>query len=80
MFPGKKSLSKIESLKKGHFVTYVTTVNHRKIQFSKVRRLRSLCVDIYKSINSINPSFTNVRVRVTNRAVQTQYRLNLDIS
>ena len=34
-------------------------------------RLQSLCVEIYKSINSINPSFMNevFRLRVTNRMV-----------
>ena len=44
-------------------------------------RLRSLCVEIYKSINSINPSFMNeiFRLWVTNRMVRSQYRLNLDI-
>ena len=43
--------------------------------------LSSLCVEIYKSINSINPSFMNeiFRLKVTNRAVCNQYRLNLDI-
>ena len=48
----------------------------------KASRLRSLCVEIYKSINSINPSFMNniFRLGVTNRMVHSQYRLNLDIS
>ena len=43
--------------------------------------LSSLCVEIYKSINSINPSFMKeiFRLKVTNRAVCNQYRLNLDI-
>ena len=47
----------------------------------KASRLRSLCVEIYKSINSINPSFMNeiFRLRVTNRIVRSQYRLDLDI-
>ena len=46
----------------------------------KASRLGSICVEIYKSINSINPSFMNecFRLRVTNRMV-SQYRLNLDI-
>ena len=41
-----------------------------------------LCVEIYKSINSINPPFMNqiFRLRVTNRMVHSQYRLNLEIS
>ena len=47
----------------------------------KASRLRSLCVEVYKSINSINPSFMNeiFRLGVTNRMVRSQYRLNLDI-
>ena len=46
----------------------------------KASRLGSICVEIYKSINSINPSFMNecFRLTVTNRMV-SQYRLNLDI-
>ena len=47
----------------------------------KASRLRSLCVEIYKSINVINPSFINeiFRLKVTNRIVRSQYRLDLDI-
>ena len=47
----------------------------------KASSLRSLCVEIYQSINSINPAFMSeiFRLRVTNRAVRSQYRLNLDI-
>ena len=48
----------------------------------KASRLRNPWVEISKSINSINPSFMNevFRLRVTKRAVRSQYRLNLDIS
>ena len=47
----------------------------------KASRLRGLCVEMYKSINSIIPSFMNeiFRSRVTNRMVCSQSRLNLDI-
>ena len=47
----------------------------------KASRLRSLCVEIYKSINAINPSFLTeiFRLKVTNRIVRGQYRLDLDI-
>ena len=47
----------------------------------KASRLRSLCVEIYKIVNSINPSFMNAifRLRVTNRMVRSQNRLNLDV-
>ena len=47
----------------------------------KASRVRSLCVEIYKSINSINPSFMTeiFRLRVTNRMVRSQHRHNLGI-
>ena len=47
----------------------------------KASRLKSLCAEIYKSINSINLSFMNkiFRLRATNRMVGSQYRLNLEI-
>ena len=47
----------------------------------KFSRLRTLCVKIYKCIKSINPSFINeiFTLRVINRAVRIQNRLNLDV-
>ena len=47
----------------------------------KASRLRILCAEIYESINSINLSFKNeiFRLRVTNRVVRIQCRINLDI-
>ena len=47
----------------------------------KFSRLRTLCVKIYKCIKPINPSFLNeiFTLRVINRAVRIQNRLNLDI-
>ena len=47
----------------------------------KASRLRILCAEIYKGINSINLSFKNeiFRLRVTNRVVRIQCRINLDI-
>ena len=47
----------------------------------KASKLRSLCVEILKSINSVNLFFMNgiFRLRVTIKAVRSQYRLNLDI-
>ena len=43
--------------------------------------LKTLHVKIYKSINAINPSFRNemFRLIVTNSAVRSKYKLNLDI-
>ena len=47
----------------------------------KVNRLRSLCIEIYKSINNINPMYMNeiFKLRETSRAVRSNYKLNLDV-
>ena len=89
MFSSAKSLNNIESLQKralGYLYSdyespYETLLAKLGKVTMKASRLRSLCVEIYKSINSINPSFMNeiFRLRVTNRIVHSQYRLNLDI-
>ena len=44
--------------------------------------LKTLHVKIYKSTNAINPSFKNemFRLIVTNSAVHSKYKLNLDIA
>ena len=77
MFSSAKSLNKIESLPKRAprhlYIDYESPYNTLLAKSGKVTmkasRLRSLCVEIYKSINSINPSFM----------VRSQYRLNVDI-
>ena len=55
-------------------------MNHRTIHLAKSGKL-NIKASRLRSINSINPSFMNesFRLRVTNRAVRSQYRLNLDI-
>ena len=89
MFLSAKSLNKIESLKKRalRFIyndyesSYDIPLAKSDKLNMKASRLRRLCVEIYKIINSINPSFMNETFgsRVTNRAVLNQHRLNLDI-
>ena len=46
-----------------------------------VKRLRFLCVEIYKTINNLNPSFMKqiFESRETNRNVHEKYRLNFNI-
>ena len=46
-----------------------------------VTRLRSLCIEIFKTLNNINPAFMNeiFELRKTKRAVQNQYKLNLEV-
>ena len=47
----------------------------------KVNRLRNLCIEIYKSINNINPMYMDeiFKLRETNRAVRSNYKLNLNV-
>ena len=44
-------------------------------------RTRSLCIEIYKTINNLNPELMKklLKVRKTNRAQKEQYKLNLEI-
>ena len=46
-----------------------------------VNRLRSLCIEIFKTLNNINPAFMNeiFDLRKTNVAVRNQYKLNLEV-
>ena len=65
MLSSAKSLNKIESLQKralrylysGYESPYDTLLAKSGKVTMEASRLRSLCVEIYKSINSINPSF-----------------------
>ena len=47
----------------------------------EVNRLRDICIEIYKSINNINPSFMKeiFQLRETNRTVRNQHKLNLSV-
>ena len=46
-----------------------------------VRRLRTLCVEIYKTLNDLNPSFMNniFKLKINGREVRDKYKWNLDI-
>ena len=87
MLSSAKFLNKIGSLQKRAIYLYSDYESHDPLlaKSSKVTMkassLRSPYVEFYKSINSINPSFTNkiFRFRVTNKAFCSHYRLNLDI-
>ena len=43
--------------------------------------VKSLCTEIYKSTNNINPMYMNeiFKLRETSRAVRSNYKLNLDV-
>ena len=89
MFSSAKSINKIKSLQKralrylySDYESPYDTILAKSCKASmKPRRSRSPCAEIYKNINSINPPFMNeiFRLRVTNRMVLSQYRLNLDV-
>ena len=46
-----------------------------------VNRLRTLCIEVFKTLKNLNPSFVKeiFSLRQTNRPVCEKYKLNLDI-
>ena len=46
-----------------------------------VKRLRALCVELYKTINKLNPNFMRdiIKLRLTNRLVREKYKMNMVI-
>ena len=46
-----------------------------------LRRIRLLCIEIYKTINSLNPDFMKniFEMKTNNRIVREKYKLNLNI-
>ena len=89
MFSSAKSLNKVESLQKRtlrfRFEDYVSSyeelLQKAGKETMKVNRLRSLCIEIYKLINNINPTYMNeiFKLRKISRAVRSNYKLNLDV-
>ena len=89
MFSSAKSLNKVESLLKSdlRFLSeYYVSPNEELLQKAgketiKVNRLRSLCIEIYKSINIINLTHMNeiFKLRKTRSAVHSNNKFNLDV-
>ena len=89
MFSSSKSLNKVESLQKralrflydNYDSSYESILKIAGKSTMNVNRLRSLCIEIFKTLNNINPAFMNeiFELRKTNRAVQNQYKLNLEV-
>ena len=87
MFSRAKSLNEVESLQKralrflciDYVLSYEELLQKAEKETMKVNRLRSLCIEICKSINNINPTYMNenIKLRKTSRAVRSNYRLNL---
>ena len=45
------------------------------------KRKHKLCIEIYKTLNNLNPSFIKeiLELRLSSRPVREQYKLNLNI-
>ena len=88
MFSTAKCLNKIESLQKRAFlflyndysISYEGLLEKAGKVKMNVYRLRNLCVEIYKTINQLNPEFMNniFKVKENKRVVREQYKLNLE--
>ena len=88
MFSSAKSLNKVGSSQKralrflyeDYVSSYEELLQKAGKETMKVNRLRSLCIEIYKSINNINPTYMNeiFKLRETSRAARSNYKLNLD--
>ena len=84
MFSTAKSLNKIESLQKRAlrflYNDYSTSYEGLLEKSGKVKMsvnmLRNLCVEIYKTINKLNPEFMNniFKVKENKRLVREQYK------
>ena len=89
MFSHAKSLKKVEALQKRALRFLYNDYNSPLEEILKksgkvcmeVNRLMYLFIEIFKSINNINPSFMKqiVQPRETNKTVRNQYKLNLSV-
>ena len=90
MFASSKSLTKIENLHKRalRFMLDDYSSSYEKIlkksgKFSMdVKRKDKLCIEIYKTLNNLIPSFMKeiFGLRLCSRPVREQHKLNLNIS
>ena len=81
MCSSAKSLNKVESLQKrslrflykDYVSSYDGLLQKARKETMKVNRLRSLCIEIYKSTININPMYMNeiFKLRKTSRAVRS---------
>ena len=82
-------LNKVESLQKRAlrflYEDYVSSceelLQKAGKETMKVNRLRSLCIELFKLINTINPTYINeiFKLRKISSAVRSNYKLNLDV-
>ena len=80
------SLNKIESLQKRAlrilYNDYSISYEFLLEDAGKIKLSVNLCVEIYKTINKLNPKFMNsiFKVKENKRSVREQYKLNLETS
>ena len=89
MFSSTQSLNKIKNLQKRALpflyddfeASYKDLLSKGGKSEMNVRRLRALCVEIYKALNDLNSSFMNniFKLKINSREVCNKYRLKLDI-
>ena len=85
MLSNAKSLNKVESLQERalsflyeDYVSLYALLQKAGKETMKVNRLRSLCIEICKLINNINPMYMNeiFKPRKISRVVRSNYELN----
>ena len=84
-----KSLNKVENLQKralrflhnDYSSSYEELLKKSGKSTVNVSNYRSLCIEIFKTLNDINPSFIKdiFKLRMTNRPTREKYKLNLEI-
>ena len=89
MFSSAKSLNKVESLQKralnflyeDYVSLYEELLQKAGNETIKVNGLQSLCIEIYKLVNKINPTYMNeiLKLRKISRAVGSNCKLNVDV-
>ena len=89
MFSNAVSLNKIESLQKqalsllykSYNTSYEDLLLKSGVSSMNVKRLRTLCVDMFKPLNNLNPSFMKktFSLRLKDRPVRVKYKLNFNI-
>ena len=89
IFSKAQSVNKIENLQKRALcflyddfgATYEELLSKGGKSTMNVRRSRTFCVEIYKTLNDLNPSFINniFKLKINIREIRDKYKLNLDI-
>ena len=88
-FSNTQSLNKIENLQKrvlrfllnDYDSTYEDLLEKPGYPNMNLRRQRTLCIEIYKTLNKLNPGYMNdiFKLRTTDRLTRETYKINLEI-